>query len=220
MNQKPQEVLADFHFACQLFYQSLHKAPAEAFFQQLRDVPFAEIWGQSSNSSIQEGIELITGELATLSDSSAINQDFAALFVGPDILRAAPWGSVYLTEEQTLCGDTTLAVKAFYRECDLEIDTGENEPEDHLGLMFAFMADRVTRMLDAIEAGESIDADMNILRSFLTDHVLTWAPRFLEILYDNAETRFYQGVSLLIEGNLQLMASFTGAEYKIVRLFR
>ena len=220
MNQKPQEVLADFHFACQLFYQGLHQAPTDEFFQQLQDVPFAEIWGESSNSSIQEGVELMTSELGSLSDLDHIRQDFAALFIGPDVLKAAPWGSVYLSEEQTLCGDTTLAVKAFYRECGLEIDTGEREPEDHLGLMFAFMADRISRMHAALEAEESIETDMNILRCFLTDHVLTWAPRFLEILHDNAETTFYQGMSQLIEGNLQLMASFTGAEYKNVRLFR
>ncbi|OED43813.1 hypothetical protein ACH42_09040 [Endozoicomonas sp. (ex Bugula neritina AB1)] len=220
MNQKPQEVLADFHFACQLFYQGLHQAPSDDFFQNIKDIPFAEIWGKSSNSSIQEGVSLITNELQSSSDLNTIRQDFAALFVGPNVLRAAPWGSVYLTEEQTLCGESTLAVKAFYRECGLAIDTGEREPEDHLGLMFAFMADRITRMHDALEAGGSIDGDMDILKSFLTDHVLTWAPRFLEVLHDNAETSFYQGLSQLIEGNLQLMASFTGAEYKIVRLFR
>lgn len=220
MIQKPQEVLADFHFACQLFYQGLHQTPADDFFHHLKEVPFTELWGNSSNSSIQEGIELITSELQSLTDLTPIKQDFAALFIGPDKLRAAPWGSVYLTEEQTLCGDSTLAVKAFYRECGLEIDTGAHEPEDHLGLMFAFMADRMARMHDALEAEESIDTDMDMLRSFLTDHVLTWAPRFLEILHDNAETAFYQGLSLLIEGNLQLMASFTGAEYKIVRLYR
>ena len=102
-----------------MFYQGLHKTPTDEFFQQLKDVPFAEIWGEIGNPSIQEGVELMTSEIGSLSDLCHIKQGFSALFISPDVLRAAPWGSVYLTEEQTLCGDTTLAVKAFYRECGL-----------------------------------------------------------------------------------------------------
>lgn len=97
---------------------------------------------------------------------------------------------MYLTEEQTLCGEPTLAVEAFYRECDLEIDTGEHEPDDHLGLMFAFMTNRLGRMISACESDESIDDDLNILQIFLSEHVLTWAPRFLEIMKDNAQLTF------------------------------
>ena len=154
-------------------------------------------------------------------DLNRLSHDYSDLFVGPDKLLAAPWASVYLTEEQINCGQPTQWVKAFYREFGIEIDTGETEPEDHIGLMFAFMAHLTQEALTAAEANDqSIEPWISGCRAFLENHMLTWAPRFLEWVQEQAKTDFYKDGSRLCQLTLQQFADFTDAEYKIVRLFR
>ena len=226
------QILADFQFSCQLIYQCLHQTPDTVFLEQLKALVSDE--QESPNEHIEAGLKLINKGLDSIS-TEAVATDYAQLFIGPDTLKAAPWASVYLTEDQTLCGQPTQAVKAFYREHGLEIDTGTHEPEDHLGLMFAFMADRLARMVHALDGNSlddnslddntlnnsaSIDADMTCLQTFLSEYVLTWAPRFLEVMHDNASTDVYRGISLLTKGSLEQLAALTEAEYRIIRLYR
>ncbi len=220
MSQKPKEVMADFQFFCEFFYRALHETPDAEFLEQVSHLPLEEIWSSDHvNADIEAGLKLLKNDLSG-TDIEALSQDYAQLFIGPEKLGAAPWGSVYLTEEQTICGDSTLAVKAFYREAGLELDTGANEPEDHLGLMFAFLGQQFSNLFDAIEQNQQPDQVLSRVSNFLTHHVLTWAPRFLDVLHQNAGTDFYRGLALLIKGSLQPMASSTGANYKVVRLYR
>ncbi|UYM15166.1 TorD/DmsD family molecular chaperone [Endozoicomonas euniceicola] len=221
MSNETPTILADFQFSCQLIYQCLHKTPDVEFLEQLKQL--AE-HGQDSTShhEINDGLTLIAKGLqpSVPETSRDIKADYAELFLGPDELKAAPWASVYLTEEQTLCGEPTLAAKQFYRDCGVEIDTGTREPEDHLGLMFAFMADRLAKMVETEPDSACLDTQRDVLKDFLTEHVLTWAPRFLAVMYDNAQTDVYRGISQLIKGSLEQLAALTGAEYRIVRLYR
>ena len=85
--------------------------------------------------------------------------------------------------------------------------------------MFAFLAHLSGQ---ALEQGneESAQPWQCAMRSFLTDHVLTWAPRFLEIMRENAKTDYYKGISVLAEGTLKQCATLVGADYKTVRLYR
>ena len=221
MTNEARMILADFQFSCQLIYQCLHKTPDVEFLEQLKQLADH---GQDSDShdDINDGLALIARGLRSSAPEAIrhIQADYAELFVGPGELKAAPWASVYLTEEQTLCGEPTLAVKQFYRDCGVEIDTGTREPEDHLGLMFAFMADRLAKMVETEPDSACLDTQRGVLKDFLSEHVLTWAPRFLEVLYDNAQTDVYRGISQLVKGSLEQLAELTEAEYRIVRLYR
>ena len=156
MSNETPTILADFQFSCQLIYQCLHKTPDVEFLEQLKQLADH---GQDSTShhEINNGLTLIAKGLqpSVPETSRDIKADYAELFLGPGELKAAPWASVYLTEEQTLCGEPTLAAKQFYRDCGIEIDTGTREPEDHLGLMFAFMADRLAKMVET-EPGQRL----------------------------------------------------------------
>ena len=220
------ETLAGLNIASHFFYQAFHHAPANEFIQALHDEKLMEHWPvEALNEKTDQGLKAITDNIRVINQNllDTLAQDYADLFVGPNALKAAPWGSVYLSEEQTTCGESTLAIKAFYREFGVEIDTGENEPEDHIGLIFAFLAHLTDQALE--EASKEKDAEkvqpwLCATKAFLTDHVLTWAPRFLEIMRENASTEFYRGISLLAEGSLEQLAKITEADYKIVRLYR
>ena len=217
------ETLAGLNIASHFFYQALHHGPACEFIQALHDEKLMEHWPvAASNKKTGQGLEKITGSISSIDQVliGSLSRDYAALFIGPDKLKAAPWGSVYLSEEQTTCGESTLATKAFYREFGIEIDTGENEPEDHIGLIFAFLAHLTDQALEDASREKDVQPWLCVTRAFLTDHVLTWAPRFFEIMRENSDTDFYQGISLLAEGSLEQLAALTEAEYKITRLYR
>ena len=223
MKNSQLEALAGLNIACHFFYQALHHQPVNEFVQALHDEKLMEHWPvEVSNDKSQQGLAKISNHIATVTPSliSELAQDYASLFIGPNKLKAVPWGSVYQTEEQTTCGESTLAIKAFYREFGIEIDTGENEPEDHIGLIFAFLAHLTDQALEDASREEEIQPWLCATKSFLTDHVLAWAPRFFEIMRENADTGFYKGISLLAEGSLEQLANLTEAEYKIVRLYR
>ena len=223
MKETQLETLAGLNIASHFFYQAFHQAPSKEFITALHDEELMKHWPIAKESAkTAKGLELINQSLNQVDQPlvDSLSQDYAELFIGPNKLKAAPWGSVYLSEEQTTCGESTLAIKAFYREFGVEIDTGENEPEDHIGLIFAFLAHLTGQALDVSGKEAELQPWLCATKAFLTDHVLPWAPRFLEIMAENAATDFYQGISLLAESSLEQLAELVEAEYQIVRLYR
>ncbi|WP_062266081.1 TorD/DmsD family molecular chaperone [Endozoicomonas arenosclerae] len=211
--------LAGLHIASQFFYRLFHQSPDPIWIESLKQESLLQYWPLDLDPADQSLLDQFQQSLET--DIKILANDYADLFVGPDKLLAAPWASVYLTEEQINCGQPTQLVKAFYREFGIEIDTGETEPEDHIGLMFAFLAHLTQEALAAAESNDqTIESWITACRAFLENHLLTWAPRFLELVQEHAKTDFYRDGGRLCTITLQQFADFTDAEYKIVRLFR
>ncbi|MGR5063063.1 TorD/DmsD family molecular chaperone [Photobacterium sp. DNB22_13_2] len=217
MTEQQFQTVAGLSLVSRFFYQAFHQAPTADFVDAIYQNALIGQWPlDADNDSLVQGLELLKykPDLKTLAD------DYQALFIGPDVLKAAPWASVYLTEEQILFGQPTLAIKAFYAQFGIEIDTGEREPDDHIGLIFTFLA-HLTEM--ALQ--QDIDEDkpspiLCALEKFLTEHVLTWAPRMLHIMREQADTDFYRGISFAAEGTLRQFAQLVKADYRIVRLYR
>ncbi|MTI15349.1 TorD/DmsD family molecular chaperone [Sansalvadorimonas verongulae] len=221
MTEQQLHQMAGLHIASQFFYRFLHQAPDAELIQALQgdgDVCLLDHWPVELNDEDQQALAIMKAGLDT--HLSELSQDYADLFVGPNALLAAPWGSVYLTEDQANCGQPTLQVKAFYREYGVEIDTGENEPDDHIGLMFAFLAHLTEQGLQAAGNGGEAEPWITAAKAFLEHHILTWAPRFLTIMGENARSDFYKGGSLLCKATLDSFAELTGAQFKIVKLYR
>ncbi|MBE1277805.1 TorD/DmsD family molecular chaperone [Enterovibrio baiacu] len=217
MNDFRYQTLASLTIASHFFYRALHQAPDAAFIDALYDEALFDEWPvEVRNDKVEHGLALLKAR----PDLQAISRDYAQLFVGPNTLAAAPWGSVYLAEEQTTCGKTTLAIRAFYADHGIAIDTGEREPEDHIGLVFSFIAYLVETALTTQVIEMAHNESLISLQTFLTDHVLTWAPRFFAVMREGATTEFYQGLSLLAEGTLEQLASQVDAQYKIVTVYR
>ncbi|MGF1684141.1 molecular chaperone TorD family protein [Photobacterium makurazakiensis] len=217
MTEQQFQTLAGLSLVSRFFYQAFHQAPTAEFVDAIYQESLIEQWPlDADNDSLAQGLELLKQQ----PDIKSLSVDFQTLFIGPDALKAAPWASVYLTEEQTIFGQPTLDIKAFYAQFGIEIDTGEREPEDHIGLIFTFLAH-----LSEMALQQDLDEDkpsplLCALEKFLTEHVLTWAPRMLHIMRDEAETDFYKGISFAAEGTLRQFAQLVKADYRIVRLHR
>ena len=221
MTEQQLDQMAGLNIASQFYYRLFHQAPDAEFVQALAgdgDVCLLDHWPVGLNDEGQQALAVMKTGLKA--DMDTLSRDYADLFIGPDALKAAPWASVYLTEDQANCGQPTLQVKAFYREYGIEIDTGENEPDDHIGLMFAFLAHLTGQGLQAVGNGEAVEPWITAAKAFLEHHMLTWAPRFLEIVGENAISDFYKGGSQLCKVTLDSFAELTGTQFKIVKLYR
>ena len=212
LNDAPRDVqeeqLARMVLSSRVLWHLWHQAPREEVLKEL-EAFFTEWPLGEERDDVQAGLALMKNGLTA--DFKALSMDYADLFVGPDVLKAAPWGSVYLNEEQTTFGETTLAVRDFFRQHGMEVETGEREPDDHLGLMFAFIAWLGEQGLEQNEV-EPLQPCFCSLRTFLSEHLLTWAPRVCELVEERAETDFYKGLGKVTAGVLAEMAVITGAE--------
>lgn len=109
---------------------------------------------------------------------------YQRLFIGPEALAAPPWGSVYLDREEVLFGDSTLALRHWLAEHQIQMLHNPREPEDHIGLlllMTAWLAEQRPCLLN----------------DFLTRHLFPWSERYLTRLAAAAEHPFYQAVARL-----------------------
>lgn len=137
----------------------------------------------------QQAAALIAEGLADNSTES-LAEAYQRLFVGPHALPAPPWGSVYLDRESVLFGDSTLRLRQWLRVNGIEAQRVHNEPEDHIGtllMMAAWLAE---------------EHQQKMISGLLTQHLLPWAPRYLELLQQHAGHPFYQGVAQLAQSTL------------------
>ncbi|NHX33579.1 Tat proofreading chaperone DmsD, partial [Escherichia coli] len=76
----------------------------------------------------------------SLSESETLQEAYQRLFIGPYALPAPPWGSVYLDKENVVFGISTLELRAWLRNNQINIELNQKEPEDHVGLIFLLTA--------------------------------------------------------------------------------
>ena len=196
---------------CGLLGKLLYEYPDRTWLQPLveQDV-FADFPLDATEPDAAEGLRLLRGwcvqrngaiEDAALDD---LRVDCTRLFMGPGIVPAAPWESVYFNEERMLFQQQTVQVRAWYRRFGLERASRENEPEDHIGLELAFAAHLTERALRALEGGTSAEAEelLEARRAFLNEHLLRWAPAWCAAVQKHARTDFYRGAAHLTQGTL------------------
>ncbi|MEZ9653093.1 molecular chaperone [Vibrio splendidus] len=209
------QTLFGLSLVCRFLYSALHQAPNAEMLSAIYDDQLVNDW------PIEMTHPLLTGGISLLQNKPVLNDlniDFAELFIGPNQLKAAPWASVYLNEEQTTFGEQTLAIRSFYSQFGIEIDTGEREPDDHIGLIFSFLAHLCSLTADAMEQDDK--STVCPITRFLEEHVLTWAPRMLQLMKANASSDFYRGIAMIAEGTLHQLALLVNAKFLIVPLHR
>ena len=113
-----------------------------------------------------------------------LTEQYQNLFIGPNELVAPPWGSVYLDPECVIFGNSLLALRDFLKRHQIAFQAQQDEPEDHIGLML---------MLAAYLA----ETRPHLLVEFLSQHLLTWVPHFLNKLANVENHPFYQGLAQL-----------------------
>lgn len=126
---------------------------------------------------------------------------FCDLFVGPAPLAAPPWGSVYLEEEATLYGVSTMELKSFLSAHGISATSPDGGPEDHFGT------------LCLIAAWLTSQGRLDLLNELLGEHILPWAFAYLEALRqasldiarDNPTAAFYSSTAELAAATLHAL---------------
>lgn len=139
--------------------------------------------------------------------SEDLEEQYQRLFIGPNQLIAPPWGSVYLDPESVIFGNSLLALRDFLQQQQIIFEANSNEPEDHFGLML---------MLAAYIA----ENKPSLLTEFLTQHLLPWSGRYLELLSQQTESPFYQAMALLAQQTLAYWQSYLGLSIPKAQLYR
>ena len=165
------------------------------------DWPFAE------TAAAEGALALIVEGLAAGADNDDLVWEYRRQFVGPGRFPAPPWGSVYTDRECVIFGESTLALRAWMRRVGIERTTDERTPEDHIGLMLAMLA------FLAQNRPELVD-------EYLRDHLLTWAPHYLEVLEGATTHPFYRGLAQLTRASLEGMGAARELSVTLPRFYR
>jgi TorA maturation chaperone TorD len=157
---------------------------------------------------IHGALHILSGSLQLYSrdvsdrDLEQLQGDHFQLFVGSGMPAAPPWASFYRTEERLMVSSHTLQVRALYDRFGLVSERKEQEPEDHVGLEFEFMAFLCDRYRECVGKGAHREAAATLTaqKGFLDDHLLPWIPKFCEKVARSAWTEFFRGFGDLTAG--------------------
>ncbi len=117
--------------------------------------------------------------------------DHAALFVGPFELIAAPYGSVYIENNRTVMGNSTMTAAQYYQEAGLTVEV--KEPPDHIVIELEFMYYLCNR--EAITTSENIfDAGhqyRKLQERFYLHAMKPWIGDFCDAIRKGTDNEFY-----------------------------
>ncbi len=208
------EVLTGEMLVFGLLGKAFYDYPEKAWLQSLIE---SEVFSDSPFAGEDPDVVAALAELqawsnenrAGLSDErfEAMRIDYTRLFIGPGTVLTPPWESVFFSEERLTFQESTLRVREWYRRFGLEMKKLHSEPDDHIGLELEFLAHLAKLGAAASqETGEAPGELLDAQKSFLTEHVLTWAPVLCGQVRDQARSNFYRGIALMTRGVLKQAA--------------
>ncbi len=196
------ERLLDQENARAVVYRQLADAfrvPSEALFEGLKEMAAAlelldsEAWGDAAR--------LAAGRYDDPDDRLEIKIDHAALFMGPFLAPAAPYGSVYLEDQRRLMGASTVDARRHYLSLGLDLSPDFKEAPDHICAELEFMHVLVHRAIGAVETldRELLAKSVRQQSIFLVKHLGTWAPAFAHQILQHAQTGYYRNLAAVLE---------------------
>lgn len=198
-----------YSFLSQCFYQApseqtLNPVTAIIIFRTLSEMGSEPVnkWA----SSLTEAIEnLASGEKKSWDE---VRQEYQRLFIGPGPLPAAPWESVYLSEDHITLDEHTLAVREFYRRWGYEVSNVKQDPDDHIGLELEFMALLINTSLGNIhpDKQQKLIEILDAQRTFLNNHLFCWVKPFCSKLAENTKHPLFSGIALFTPEYLRMDA--------------
>lgn len=198
--------------------------PSQELLDQVRTAEMLQDWPSKECQDRTEGIAQLLASKEKQEDETTIRHDFNALFVGPERMKAAPYESVHLSQENLVFEQQTFVVRAAYAEFDLAAPKLNQEPDDHIGLELAFLSALAQKALDSLDSIAALSdkglsteesnpeattevANLNkilsAMHSFLEQHLLLWGSTFFNLLQEHSTTEFYRGVGSLGLGVLE-----------------
>jgi TorA maturation chaperone TorD len=131
--------------------------------------------------------------------------EYARLFVGPFGLKAPPYGSVYLDNDRTVMGPSTMETISFYEEEGLVRDKEFHELPDHIAVELEFMYYLSYRRAEALQKGDSEVAEAYRLKQeqFRTRFLEKWVPSFCDHIKAETDNGFYSALAGCLNGLVQ-----------------
>ena len=134
--------------------------------------------------------------------------EYARLFVGPFGLKAPPYGSIYLDDDRTVMGPSTMETIGVYEEEGLARDEGFHELPDHIAVELEFMYYLAYRQAEALQKGDAPRAEAYRLKQeqFRTRFVGAWVPSFCTHIKEESDNGFYSALAECVTTFIQVPA--------------
>jgi putative dimethyl sulfoxide reductase chaperone len=141
-------------------------------------------------------------------DMQTLLVDYTALFIGPAQPRAMPYASFWLTDDQSMRHDATMAVLDFYEQGGFDVSEEIHELPDHVAVELEFLYALIFAQNQAQLGGDAAElAAANALhRRFAAEHLGAWIGPFTEAIESGTETTFYRELARLTRRFVQMEA--------------
>ncbi len=134
--------------------------------------------------------------------------EYARLFVGPFGLKAPPYGSIYLDNDRTVMGPSTMETISFYEKEGLARDVEFNELPDHIAVELEFMYFLIYKEVEALKKGdlELAKEYFNKQDDFCSRFLGKWVPKFCGEIKEGTENGFYSALADCVTAFVQAPA--------------
>ena len=127
-------------------------------------------------------------------DVQTLLVDYTALFIGPGQPRAMPYASFWLTHDQSMRHEATMAVLDFYAQGGFDVGDDIHELPDHVAVELEFLYLLIFAQNQARLSGDMADLEAAdaLHRRFLVEHMNVWLGSFAAAVKSSANTAFYR----------------------------
>ncbi|ENM5763066.1 molecular chaperone TorD [Vibrio mimicus] len=138
--------------------------------------------GLADEESLADDVRSLIDALNRLQDRQdaqlELAADFCDLFLKSDRDSALPYASVY-TDKGLLNGKPAQQMRQLLATHGVKVDQNLNEPADHLAIQLDFLAHLVIST-NQFEQNSEVNAALQVQSDFISQHLLTWLPVFVE----------------------------------------
>ncbi|EEW05239.1 molecular chaperone TorD [Vibrio mimicus] len=138
--------------------------------------------GLADEESLADDVRSLIDALNRLQDRQdaqlELAADFCDLFLKSDRDSALPYASVY-TDKGLLNGKPAQQMRELLATHEVKVDQNLNEPADHLAIQLDFLAHLVIST-NQLEQNSEVNAALQVQSDFISQHLLTWLPVFVE----------------------------------------
>ena len=179
--------------------ENLCRFLAACYYQPGAEFAEEKVFGSMLDAASRIDAELAAharrlGEQFSAEGQESLLLDYTRLFLGPTQAIAQPYGSVWISGEKTLMGDSSMAVQQLYEEGGFEIDENFRELPDHIAAELEFLYLLIFRENQARRTGEpeALASTASLRKRFLDAHLGRWVGPFTAAVSAGAECDFYR----------------------------
>jgi len=143
----------------------------------------------------------------------ALLLDYTRLFLGPNHIIAKPYGSVWLEGQNSVMGDSTMAVQKLYQEGGFDMSEDFREVPDHVAVELEFLYLLIYRENEAQRNGEAeaLREKAALRKRFLDEHLGRWIGPFTAAMRDGAQSGYYRQLAELTGRYIGMEAGIASA---------